>query len=208
MNQVPPRCLLLDLGMVMIGVNYHDFAVRMKAHTGLGPDQLREVFAAESLGKRFETGLISAREFFEEVCRRTGACLQYPEFVSAWNSMIGQPIIPGHWIAALARQVRLWVISNTNELHYDWLKAGFDALHHFEGFILSHEVGVAKPDERIFRIALERMRVPAAEVVFVDDLAANVNAAKSLGIDGFVFVDPDRFAAELRARGLAVAGDS
>jgi len=202
MNREARRCLLLDLGKVLVAVNYEEFARRMKRLTGLDPGQLQAMFAAGQLGKRFEAGLISGRDFFDEICRRTGACLDFEAFAAAWNSMIGPPMIADSLLADLARRTRLWIISNTNEMHYRHMTGRFDFLRRFEGCVLSYEVGVAKPDARIFRAALERMQAPASQVVFVDDLEANVAAARALGIDAFRFLDPDQFASELAARGL------
>jgi epoxide hydrolase-like predicted phosphatase len=64
----------------------------------------------------------------------------------------------------------------------------------FELVVDSCEVGVRKPDPRIFEIALERMRVPADRAVFLDDHPANVAAAEALGMRGIVVGD-DRLAA-------------
>jgi glucose-1-phosphatase len=202
MNQRTPKCLLLDLGLVMVDLDYGRFGARMKALTGLNRAQLQAIFAADDLGRRFETGSLTGEQFFAEVCRRTGREMMWAEFLDAWNSIIGAAVIPDQTIAVLAGNVRLWAISNTNELHFGFLSRNFSFLSYFEGVILSHEVGVLKPDSRIFHIALSRMQADPAGVLFVDDQEANITAARELGIDSFQFLDPDQFAAELARRGL------
>ena len=195
-------CLLLDLGMVVVALEHGRFASRMSALTGLGPDELKTLFGAGDFVRRFETGKISSREFFDEVCRRSGVCLAWPDFLAAWNSMIGEQMLADELLAALARNTRLWVISNTNEMHFDHLNRNFDFLRHFEGCILSHKVGALKPDPVIFRHALAEMQASSSRVVFVDDQEVNVIAALKLGVEAFQFLNPGQLTSELHHRGL------
>jgi len=53
--------------------------------------------------------------------------------------------------------------------------------------VVSWELGVLKPDARIYRIALERLGVPAGEALFVDDRPENVAGAEAVGMRGLVF---------------------
>ena len=62
---------------------------------------------------------------------------------------------------------------------------------------MSGEVGMVKPDPRIYRLAIERCRLDAARTVFVDDLAANVEAARAEGLHGLRFTTPERLRADL-----------
>lgn len=202
MSPGPTRCLLLDLGMVLIDLNYGTLGEKMKALTGLEPPQLQVMLTADGLVQRFETGKLEGTQFYHEVCRRIGISVPWPDFLEAWDSVLGQPMIHDELLAVLARKIRMWVISNTNEFHFDFLARHFSFLRHFEGFVLSHEVGALKPDARIFLSALEKMQTSASEVLFVDDQEANVKAAQDLGIGAFQFLNSGQFAAEMKSRGL------
>jgi len=196
------RCLLLDLGKVVVSLDYDHFANGMKRLTGLGPVQLQELFASDELANRFECGAITQTQFFEEVCGRTRSRISWSAFLEAWNSIIGPALIPEETIAALARNLRLWAISNTNCLHYEFLERRYPFWRLFEGFVLSHQVGALKPDPRIFRHALDQIRECPSAILFVDDQEINVAAARELGIEGFQFQNPGQFADELKSRGL------
>jgi HAD superfamily hydrolase (TIGR01509 family) len=102
----------------------------------------------------------------------------------------------------LAARAELWIISNTNKLHFDFLRDRFPFFGFFKGFVLSHEVGAMKPDPRIFREALARAGSKASESLFVDDQLVNVEAARELGIEAFQFLSPDQCRSELRKRQL------
>ena len=87
------------------------------------------------------------------------------------------------------------LLSNSWGDHY--LRDGWAEL--FDAVVISGEVGMRKPDAEIFLYTLSCLDLPAEECIFVDDHAANVRAAASLGIVGVVHVDYEQTAKELEA---------
>jgi len=71
-----------------------------------------------------------------------------------------------------------------------------DAFHHMT---ISAEVGVAKPEAKIYQIALEQLQVKANEAVFVDDVQENIEACEKLGMKGIHFKDPESALKQLKA---------
>ena len=69
----------------------------------------------------------------------------------------------------------------------------------FDDIVISGEVGMRKPEERIFRHALDRLGLPGEECVFIDDIEANIQAAGALGIIGIHHRDADTTIAELES---------
>jgi putative hydrolase of the HAD superfamily len=202
MSPSPVACLLLDVGRVLIDLDYQTLADRMRSITGLEPVQLQAMLSADSLVRKLETGKMQGVQFYEEVCRRTGIRIAWPEFLASWNSILGAPLISEEMIAALARNARLWVVSNTNDLHFDHMMRHFVFPRYCEGFVLSHEVGALKPDPRVFLHALEKVQVDPSAVLFVDDQEGNVTAAQALGIPAFQFLSLGQFETELKLRGV------
>jgi FMN phosphatase YigB (HAD superfamily) len=195
------RCFLLDLGKVLIGIDFRPFGDKMLKLTGLGYEPLREAIMADGLSHQFETGRIAEKEFHAEICRRVGAAIPWDEFKAAWNSIfIPEPLLSDALVSRLAQQRPLWALSNTNALHFDYIRRHFPILRHFTGFVLSFEVGCAKPQPEIFHAALERAGVEPGGALFIDDLGPNVEAARGLGINAFQFLSPDQFVEELRGR--------
>ena len=72
----------------------------------------------------------------------------------------------------------------------------------FDPCLISCEIGIEKPDQKAFEILLKTMSLPAEEIVFIDDKAANVEAAKKIGIDAILFESPHQLRTELLKRGL------
>lgn len=98
--------------------------------------------------------------------------------------------------------VRLWALTNWSRETFHHARERFDFLDRFEEILVSGELGVAKPDPRIFEMLLAKAALPAEEVLFVDDRRDNVEAARGLGIDALAFTDAQTLRAELRRRGL------
>ena len=69
----------------------------------------------------------------------------------------------------------------------------------FDHMIISAEVGVAKPDPKIYQLALDQLQVKANEAVFVDDVLENIDACEKLGMRGIQFKDPDSAIKQLKA---------
>jgi putative hydrolase of the HAD superfamily len=73
--------------------------------------------------------------------------------------------------------------------------------------VLSREVGLAKPDVRIFELTLERLGIQPSEAIYVDDVGENVQVAQSLGLLGIVFTTTDQVIAEVQTH-LSSGGGS
>jgi 2-haloacid dehalogenase len=68
--------------------------------------------------------------------------------------------------------------------------------------VVSGEVGLAKPDPRIFALAIERCRLDPARTVFIDDSPRNVEAGRNAGLHALHFRDPDQLRADLKRLGM------
>jgi len=72
----------------------------------------------------------------------------------------------------------------------------------FETLVLSCEVGCRKPEPKIYKVVLKRLKLPAKECLFVDDVSANIKAAKRLGMRGIHFKNPKQLKRDLVKLGL------
>ena len=100
-----------------------------------------------------------------------------------------------------AAGLRTAVLSNSWANEYP--REGWDEL--FDAVVISGEVGMRKPEPRIYQLLLDRLALPAGACVFVDDLAVNVAAAVQVGMVGVLHRSVDQTAAELEVLlGLAL----
>ena len=126
---------------------------------------------------------------------------------AGWNTVIGD-VIPGAepLLAELAAHVRLIVLSNTNACHKSvWNSRFTGALSHFERMFLSHEMGVRKPQPASFQMVLDYLDLPPGRVVFVDDKAENVKAARASGMNAVLARGTESISSGLAELGLVVS---
>ena len=203
MSRGSVRCALLDLGKVLVDFTLDPFRVAVERWTGVGADQLRAALLSDDLPHRYETGMMSDGEFHREVSCRLGKEIPFDDFAAAWNSIfLETPLLPDAWLAAISDRVPIWIVSNTNPLHFRHIRRSYSFFSYVRGCVLSYEVGAAKPDPRIFETALRAAGCEPCEAVFVDDQPVNVAAAAGLGVDALPFLSPAQFGREMRARGL------
>lgn len=100
------------------------------------------------------------------------------------------------------RGTRLIAMTNWSSETFPHARRAFDFLERFEGVVVSGQEGVVKPDEAIFRVLLDRYDLDPRSAVFVDDVPANVEAARALGFTGLVFRSPDELRDDLADLGL------
>jgi 2-haloacid dehalogenase len=110
-------------------------------------------------------------------------------------------------VAALVGEVRAagvptYALTNYSAEKWVLSRQRLAVLREFDGVVVSGEERVTKPDEQIYRILLERYGLDPAATFFTDDLAANVAAARAVGIDAERFVDAATLRAQLIERGL------
>lgn len=202
-----PRGVILDLGNVLI-----DWQPAAAIAAGVGEDEARRFLAADDFDFMvFNHGPDSGGSWdaAEAEVRRTHP--HWAEHAAAYRanfaaSLVGE--VPG--TVDLVRDlhaagVPVWGLTNwSDELwpHAPRLFAFLDDL--LEGIVVSGTEGAAKPDARIYEIAVERSGLPASDLVFADDKQANVDGAAAVGLDAVLFTGADGLRAVLRERGLPV----
>lgn len=197
------HAVILDLGNVVVGLDFaraYRAAAKLSSHS---PEEIPELIRAANLAQPYERGEISSEEFHRLFCGALDLPLAFPEFVRLWSNMFQpRPILEEDFVRRLSSASKLLLLSNTNEIHFEFIRKEFPLLRYFRDFTLSYRVGALKPDPRIYLDAVRRAGCAAEECFFTDDLAENVLAARGLGIDAEVFTTRESLEAQLRQRGV------
>lgn len=136
----------------------------------------------------YEQGLISTQELLEFYSDNFPH-VPNEELINIWNFMLKD--FPKHRLEYLQQlkkenQYNLILLSNTNDLHIDWIKAKVPFFEEFKAcfnqFYLSHEIQLRKPNKDIFEYVLNENNLKASECFFIDDNADNCKTAETLGI--------------------------
>ncbi|MDO6812355.1 HAD-IA family hydrolase [Tenacibaculum soleae] len=139
---------------------------------------------------QYEMGLISTDDFVG-FYKQKFPQLSSENLINAWNAiLLDFPLQRLSFLKELAgsKKYRLFLLSNTNDLHISWIKNDWgtelynEFKNCFEQFYLSHEINFRKPNANIYEFVLSENNLKASETIFVDDLKENTDAATELGI--------------------------
>jgi len=199
MNLNGIKNIVFDLGGVILDIDYN---LTVKAFENLGIPNFKEQYSKMSQSNLFdniETGKIRPEEFRDLIRKVAEKELTDAEIDGAWNALILH--LPQHRIDILKKlkpKYRLFLLSNTNKIHYDDYSEvikrenGIDGLEPlFEKTYLSHEMGLRKPDPEIFKVVLNENNLVAEETLFIDDSPQHIESARTLGIVAYHLENED-----------------
>jgi epoxide hydrolase-like predicted phosphatase len=202
---VADRGLLVDYGGVLTSDVFAAFNVFCE-HEGLPPDAVRERFRTDATARDLLAQLEVAALDTDEFERRFAALLGVaPERLIArlFGAVKPDADMLGAVAAARAAGVRTGLISNSWGAGEVYERERLDGL--FDVVLISGEIGLRKPDPAIYRLAAEQIGLPPERLVFVDDLPANLKAARAMGIVTVRHRDAASTIAELeRALGVSL----
>jgi HAD superfamily hydrolase (TIGR01509 family) len=194
--------VIFDLGNVLIAVYEQRGAARFAERTGKTAAEVEAYFRATPHTTELALGKQTRRQFYRTVAHDLGFAGSYEEFADAWSDVF-EPIEPMVELAqSLAERRPRLILSNTNVIHMEFIAARYSWVMEFDALILSHEVGLLKPDRAIYDLAVQRTGLPAERVLFIDDLQANVDGARAAGLQAVRFENAGQVRQELTNRGV------
>lgn len=149
--------------------------------------------AFEDLVARYETGLVTSAEFRETIRAYYVSSPDDQAIDDAWNALlIGIPEKRMQLLENLKNHYRLFLLSNSNEIHFQSYLRDFmekykykDFNEIFEKIYFSYLIHQRKPDKGIFNFVISDLGIIPSETLFVDDMLPNVEGANSVGIIGY-----------------------
>jgi len=192
------KVVFWDLGGVLVRTEDRSKRERWEHRLGMEPRQLDRLIFGGDAGRKASVGEYSVDEVWEWV--RQELDLSQEE---------GQQLARDFWqgddldseLVAYIRGLR--VKFQTGLISNAWLELRGMLENHwniddaFDDLVISAEVGLAKPDPAIYRLALERLNVEADRAVFVDDFIQNIAAAAEIGMHAVHFTNPDQAMADV-----------
>ncbi len=195
----PIRAVLWDLGGVILRTTDWGPRSRWEERLGLPHMQLTRLVFESDASRRATLGQATDDEVWESVA---GVLHLEPEVRDQLrreyfaHDRIDTVLM--EFIRGLRRRVRVGMITNAWPGIRRYLETEFQIADAFDPLIVSAEVGVAKPDPRIYQLALERLGVDASAAVFVDDFEANVAGARWVGMQAVQFLSTPQAIAAVR----------
>ena len=190
------------MGGVLLSYDFHKTAKAITAKTGLDGQKVIQDLYTNYIDKwsDFELGVVSSEDFF--------ALFHLPmsldDLKKAYNEIFTLKKDTFRLVKALkAKGMRLGVLSNTSQPHWEYVQTTFPELfNQFDVLLGSHELHLAKPDRQIYLAAAQAAGVKPSEILFFDDLYSNIQGAKAAGFDAVQFFDAADAEKELKARNI------
>ncbi|MGH6895164.1 MAG: HAD family hydrolase [Geminicoccaceae bacterium] len=195
--------IVFDLGGVLIDWNPRHL------YRKLIDDEARlEWFLAEvchsAWNEEQDRGRAFAAAIEEAAARHPDHRLLIAAYFERWEEMLAGPIAGAVRVLEELKDAgyELHALTNWSAETFPFARDRFAFLDWFESILVSADVGLIKPDPRIFELLLERIGRPPAACVYIDDNVRNVTAAAAVGLDAIAFQDADQLRDDLARRDL------
>ena len=200
------QAILFDLGKVLVDFNFETGVQALHAACSISRGQLEEVLWDEKWIRRYERGEMSTKEFHNYLCEAADLQMDLSGFRETWSSVfLPEPIVSDDLLVTLKQKYPLILVSNTNEAHFEFIRARYRLLDYFDHHILSYEVGSLKPDRKIFEHAIAASNRPAEALFFTDDREENVLVARELGMHSHQFRTESQLVNALQQAGVELS---
>lgn len=181
-----PEAFIFDIGNVLVRFD-HGHAFR--AFAALGAD-LSDRVGLEDLAARYERGSVDRGEFLAALRVLLRHNADDTKVARAWQEIFEPNLPMWELVEKLHAEYPLYLLSNTNCLHHEYLLREYAVFEKFSDGVFSYRAKLAKPERAIFEEAIKQFGVQPAATIYLDDLAPNVEAARGAGLRAFRY-DPD-----------------
>ncbi|MFA6312431.1 MAG: HAD family phosphatase [Sterolibacterium sp.] len=206
MHPAKPQALLFDLGGVLIDIDFGRAFRAWQPLSRLALGEIAEAFRFDAAYEKHERGEITALEYFDHL--RTMLALEHDHqrIAQGWNAIfVGEIAETLAMVQAARKQLTCSAFTNTNVTHHAHWSARFPAVaSSLDRVFASHQIGYRKPERRAFEHVASELGVPLGSILFFDDLAENVEGAKSVGLQAVHVRSPSDVRSALLAIGCAL----
>ena len=196
------KFIYFDMGGVLLSYDFSKTANAITAKTGMDGQKVIEDLYTNYIDQwnDFELGAVSPEDFFALF----HLPMSFDDLKKAYNEIFTLKKDTFRLVKALkAKGMRLGVLSNTSQPHWEYVQTTFPELFsQFDVLLGSHELHLAKPDKQIYLAAAQAAGVKPSEILFFDDLNINIVGAKIAGFDAVQFFDAAQAEEELKARNI------
>jgi len=192
------KAVIFDLGGVIVRTEDQGPRMKLAADLGMTYEELSDFIFNNETARLVTIGKLTTQEHWEAIRNALGMELdefsRVPESFWAGDSVDYKLVA---YLRSLRPRHKTGLLSNAWDDLRGVITDAWKFADAFDEMIISAEVGLAKPDPRIYKLAVERLQVAPSEAVFVDDFIENVEGAHAAGLRAIHFRGTDQALAEL-----------
>lgn len=196
------KTVFFDLGNVLVFFSYPKMLEQAAQCTGLTREEVEKMLFERNLRDLYETGKIDSSELYSIFQSVSPRLFSFHEFMHALSDIFTPNEELWPMVHHLKKEgIRLVLLSNTSECHFNRIYSDYSICHLFDQLILSYEVGACKPDPFIYQKALEAAKCSPDECFYTDDIPEFIAGANKAGLKGEIYTDPASLRKHLIDRG-------
>ncbi len=200
MKSLPIKAFFFDIGGVLVRVDPNSAIQKLSKRLNISTAHIQQSMSSELL-QTYEKGHLSSNQFYEQLLINYGSSkkISLETFKTYWEDILFPNEESIAFLKRVSNDFPVWLLSNTNDFHYDILLEHFPFMQWVNGGIYSFMVGSMKPEPAIYEYAIPKSGLRPEEILFIDDLEVNVQAARDLGLNAIVYHDYDGLRSEVSA---------
>lgn len=199
------KSVLFDMGNVLLCYDAKRAGLRFAKECKVPLLKLWTHFFTSEVEKAYTRGEMTSHQFYKHSKQVLKFPVNYKTFQHYWNDIFWENPGMEPLLRQLKKKYPLYVISNTNEMHFSYIKKKFPhVFQHFKKTFPSHEMGCRKPDTLIFEKVLKIIKLKPEETVFIDDVKKFVDGAKAAGMHAIRFRNVPQMVKDLKKLGVTL----
>lgn len=191
------KAIIFDLGNVVVHVDKTEQYRKFSANCNKTAPYIKGYFEKSRVRKSFERGELTPIQFYTAIGKELNLRMSFNNFNRVWCGIFTLNKDVEKLIKKLKKSFRLILLSNTDILHYRYIKNKYKIINTFDDYVLSYQAGHRKPNPLIFLTALKRAKTLPFNCIYVDDIPEFTFIARLMGIKAFKYVNFGRLIKEL-----------
>ena len=199
------KTIFCDLGNVIVFFDNHKIAEGLAKFSNKDESYIYKFFLESIARKGFDKGNISPTQFFMDFKNNLNLKIDFNRFKKMWCScFLGLNKDMEKLLKKLKKNYKLVLLSNTDTIHFTYIKNKYKLLNIFDDYVLSYKLGYKKPKPLIYQYALKKTNVLPNETLYIDDILEFVKAAKFLGIKSVQYTTFEKLETDLKQMNLEI----
>lgn len=197
--------IIFDFGNLIYKFDNNIFLKKINKFTNKTVFELNElIYVSSDLTRKYETGLITSDNFFNEIVKLCNLSISKKEFIKAYTNIFSPVHTTIELIKKLKKQYKIALISNTSEWDFFNIIRPCEIYNLFDAVSLSFKLKAMKPEKKIFLDILNKLNYDPKKCVYIDDIVKYVNVAKRIGMHGIHYTTYRDLIISLNRLGISV----
>ena len=191
------KTIIFDLGNVIVNVDKAEQYRKLAGKSNKNVFYVRDYIEKCKARKYFEEGKLTPQQFYFELKNDLNLSMKFKEFKNVWCNIFTLNKGVEKLVRKLEKNYKLILLSNTDILHFEYMKNKYKIIKKFDDYVLSYKVGFRKPSPLIFLAALKKAKSLPFDCIYIDDIPDFVRIASFMGIRAFQYSSYEKLVGDL-----------